>query len=302
MRKIFLVLIALVFYSTSVVAVEKFKFKYNSHENLPKKWIPEFKNIMNIVQEVMPINENTNDWVKRNLAVMEPFPIYAWLNTNKDPFPKFKKNGQKFIMNESAIMGDGQGKNWMQLKVHKQDLTNNISMSYYVVAHEYFHIYQISLSENKLSDRDSPKWLTEGGAKVFEEMYVKQYYGKDSLKNDLQRTKMWSKKVLKEPSLYEKHKTSNKKGMDGNYTGSAFMVLVLVNELEKNNISEQQAFQLVFRDFWIERAKHRKWEKAFEQTFKMSAEEFYERLSKYKRGRLKNILPSKNLKIQDIFS
>ena len=69
MRKIFLVLIALVFYSTSVVAVEKFKFKYNLHENLPKKWITEFKNIMNIVQEVMPINENTNHWVKNNMKL-----------------------------------------------------------------------------------------------------------------------------------------------------------------------------------------------------------------------------------------
>ena len=60
MRKIFLALIALVFYSTSVVAVEKFKFKFNLDENLPEKWVSEFKNIMNIVQEVMPINENTN--------------------------------------------------------------------------------------------------------------------------------------------------------------------------------------------------------------------------------------------------
>jgi len=34
----------------------------------------------------------------------------------------------------------------------------------------------------------------------------------------------------------------------------------------------------------------------------MSTEEFYEKLGKYKRGRLKKILPSKNLKIQDIFS
>ena len=42
--------------------------------------------------------------------------------------------------------------------------------------------------------------------------------------------------------------------------------------------------------------------KSIEQTFGMSHDEFYERLSKYKRGRLKNILPSKNLKIQDIFS
>ena len=57
MKKIFIVFISLVFYSTSVVAVEKFKFKYNFHENLPKKWVTEFNNIMNIVQDVMPINE-----------------------------------------------------------------------------------------------------------------------------------------------------------------------------------------------------------------------------------------------------
>ena len=90
--------------------------------------------------------------------------------------------------------------------------------------------------------------------------------------------------------------------MDGNYAGSAFMVLALINELEQNNISERKAFQLVFRDFWIERANNRKWEKAFEQTFKISAEEFYERLSKYKRKDYKTILPSDTIKIQEIFS
>ena len=83
MKKIFIIFIALVFYSTSVVAVEKFKFKYNLHENLPKKWVTEFKNIMNIVQEVMPINENTNDWVKNNMKLMNikqgySMDIYAW--------------------------------------------------------------------------------------------------------------------------------------------------------------------------------------------------------------------------------
>ena len=47
MKKIFIIFITLVFYSTSVVAVEKLKFKYNFHENLPKKWVTEFENIMN---------------------------------------------------------------------------------------------------------------------------------------------------------------------------------------------------------------------------------------------------------------
>ena len=308
MKKIFIIFIALVFYSTSVLAVEKMKFKYNFHENLPKKWVTEFKNIMNIVQEVMPINENTNDWVKRNLAVMEPFPVYAWLNTNKDPFPEFKKNGQKFIMNESAIMGDGQGKNWMQLKVHKQDLTNNISMSYYVVVHEYFHIYQKALSKllrKSLSDYN-PKWLVEGGATVLGNIYTRQYYGKDTLKSDIRDRKRWKfKKVTKEPHLYEKHKTSPHKGYDSNYAGSSFMLLALVNELKKNNISEEEAFELVFREFWVQRAKQpsgQLWQPAFKNTFGMSHDEFYERLSKYKRKDLKKILPSKTLKIQDIFS
>ena len=92
MKKIFTVLIALVFFSPSVLAVEKFKFKYNLHENLPKKWVTEFNNIMNIVQEVMPINENTNDWVKNNMKLMDTklgygMDIYAWKST-KNPFQK----------------------------------------------------------------------------------------------------------------------------------------------------------------------------------------------------------------------
>ena len=90
--------------------------------------------------------------------------------------------------------------------------------------------------------------------------------------------------------------------MDSNYAGAAIMVLALVNELKKNNISEQKAFELVFREFWIQRAKTSTWIPAFKQTFEMSWDEFYERLSKYKRKDLKKILPSKTLKIQDIFS
>ena len=259
MKKIFIVLIALFFYSTSVIAVEKFKFKYNLHENLPKKWVTEFKNIMNIVQEVMPINENTNDWALRELNPMdEPFNIYVWLDTNKDPFPEFKKNGKKYIMDQSCICGDPT-KNWMQVRVYKEDLRNWITWSYYMVPHEYFHIYQMALSKSKRSLSDiNPKWLVEGGAKVLQEIYARQHYGKNFLKSDIQDRERWSiKKVSKEPHLYEKHKTSPKKnGFDSNYAGSAFIVLALVNELKKNNISEEKAFELVFREYWIQRAKY----------------------------------------------
>jgi len=282
--------------SSNVFANEKFKFKYHIDDSLSKKWVTEFENTMNIVQEVLPIQDNMYDYL--NTPEM---PIYAWKNTNKNPFPKIKKN-----LKGSCICGDGTTR-WMQLGIQKQDITKKRNRVYSVIVHEYFHIYQIALSENKLSDRNSPKWLIEGGAKVLQEIYARQYYGKNFLKSDIQDRERWSiKKVSKEPHLFEKHKTSpTKRGYDSNYAGSAFMVLALVNELKKNNISEEEAFKLVFREFWIQRAKQYSgwlWQPVFKKTFGMTVAEFYERLSKYKRKDLKKILPSKSLKIQDIFS
>ena len=296
MKKILILLITLLIYSNTAVANEKFKFKYHIDDSLSKKWVTEFENTMNIVQEVLPIQDNMYDYL--NTPEM---PIYAWKNTNKNPFPKIKKN-----LKGSCICGDGTNR-WMQLGIHKQDITKKRNRVYSVIVHEYFHIYQIALSENKLSDRNSPKWLIEGGAKVLQEIYARQYYGKNFLKSDIQDRERWSiKKVSKKPHLFEKHKTSpTKRGFDSNYAGSAFIVLALVNELKKNNISEQEAFELVFREFWIQRAKKPQgwnWQPAFNNTFGMTTTEFYERLSKYKRKDLKKILPSKSLKIQDIFS
>ena len=295
MKKLLGIVVLGLLLSGNVFAVEKFKFKYHIADNLAKEWVTEFNKIMNIVQEVMPINENTNSWVKRELNRMEPFNIYAW-NRSKNPFKKFIKG------KGSGVRSDSRGR-WMQLDIKSSEKNH----SYSVVVHEYFHVYQIALSEDKFFDRDTAKWLGEGGAKVLQEIYSNQYYGKDKLKKDIQKSERWSiKKVTKEPHLFEKYATSpTKKGFDSNYTGSAFILLALVNELKKNNISEEEAFELVFREFWVQRAKQpsgQLWQPAFKNTFGMSHDEFYERLSKYKRKDLKKILPSKTLKIQDIFS
>ena len=81
---------------------------------------------------------------------------------------------------------------------------------------------------------------------------------------------------------------------------------MLTNYKKKNNISEEEAFELVFREYWIQRSKqpfdNNYWRVAFKNTFGMSVEDFYKKLSKYKRKDLKKILPSKTLKIQDIFN
>ena len=42
--------------------------------------------------------------------------------------------------------------------------------------------------------------------------------------------------------------------MDIGY-GGTFMVLALIKESQKNGISEDRAFEMIFRDFWIENGK-----------------------------------------------
>ena len=244
---------------------------------------------MKTLQEVLPVHENFNKYVKN--SVMD---IYAWNSKVKNSF------SEKPGMGGASLSGDG-NTIWMVLEIPKDEFKYDSLHRYSVIVHEYFHIYQIGLSK----DRMDPKWLNEGGAKVIEEMFVQQYYGGSSLENDLKRKKLWSDKVFTDPNLYERFETSSKKTsvgwMDMNYAGSAFMLLTLVKELQKNNISEPAAFKLVFKDFWLENSKQKSWEKAFEKTFNISVKTFYDRLSGYSRKDVNKILPQKSLKIQDIF-
>ena len=129
-------------------------FIYNIDDSLPKKWVAEFENIMNVLQDVIPIPNNMNEYLKN-----PGMDIYAWKSSKKNPFPKVKNN-----MKGACICGNGSDR-WMQLEINSNEFKNKEIHRYYVIPHEYFHVYQIALSKNKLSDRDSPKWLTEGQAK-----------------------------------------------------------------------------------------------------------------------------------------
>ena len=269
--------------------LEIFSFRYNIDESLPAAWVNEFKNIIGILQELLPIDKNFNEYVKNSTM-----DIYAWNGKVKNPF------SEKRGMSGASISGDGRTR-WMVLEIPKNEFKYDSLHRYSVIVHEYFHVYQIGLSK----DRMDPKWLNEGGAKVLEEMFVQQYYGRSSLEGDLKRRSLWSDEVFTDPNLYEKFETSSKETLDGymdmNYAGSAFMLLTLVKELQKDNISEQESFELVFKDFWLEKAGQRNWQKAFEKTFNISVKTFYDRLSGYSRKDVNKILPQKSLKIQDIF-
>ena len=152
----------------------------------------------------------------------------------------------------------------------------------------------------------SPKWLVEGGARVLEDIYAQQYYGNNSLQDDLNNPDLWSDDVFTNPSLYEEFETSYVeirpgKWMDMNYSGSSYLLLALVKELQKQGISEQRAFEMVFRDFWIEISTQQNWKFAFEQLFKINVNTFYEMINNQTRNDANNLLPSESLTIQEIF-
>jgi hypothetical protein len=266
-------------------------FKYNLDQSLPDEWISEFSDVIKDLQRVMPISQNA-----QTIAPNSVLNIYAWNGEIKNPF------NEKPGMSGACICGDG-NTSWMVLEIPPNEFKDNQTHRYSVIVHEYFHLYQKALSNGSI---EGVKWLSEGGAKVIEEIYVKEHYGKSSLTSDLMSPFLYTlENVLSNPSLFEQYETSSGKDVlgawiDMNYAGSAYMVLALVKELQKNNLSEQKAFELIFKDFWVEKAKRTKWTEAFKEVFKMSVEEFYARLGDHAKD-LNQLLPSESLKIQDIF-
>lgn len=276
---------------TPVETPEKFTFIYNLDKSLPDEWIAEFKIVMNNLDKIIPITPYIlNTPTNKKQSTMD---IYAWNSTVALPFPQLPPG------TKGASIGGNGDKKWMILEIPKEEFQFNSLHRYSVIVHEYFHVYQLG---NSLS-RMNPKWLVEGGAMVIENLYIQQYYGANEIKNSFNCC--FTDYALKQPALFEKYETSLKdsagKWMDMNYAGSAFILLALVKEIQKSNVSEQRAFEMVFKDFWLEQANEVDWKKAFANVFKMSVEDFYQRLGKYTPD-INQVLPSQNLRLQDIIA
>ena len=63
-------------------------------------------------------------------------------------------------MSGASISGDGPNNRWMVLEINKDEIKINNPRRVSVVVHEYFHVYQIALSDDSMS----PTWLSECGA------------------------------------------------------------------------------------------------------------------------------------------
>ena len=80
-----------------------------------------------------------------------------------------------------------------------------------------------------------------------------------------------------------------------------FMTLVLSVELQKQGLSEAEAFRKILRDFFLAGPTLENWEAKFLEVFSISVDSFYSAIKTYELS-YDAVLPSVDLKLSQIFS
>ena len=264
--------------------VSQIEITYHIHESLPIDWVTEFYIIMGNLSNIMPANQN----------YFENITIYAWNSNVEDPYLG--------IEGGTYIGGSGDGF-YMVLEINEMEFEWNHMHRYSVIAHEYFHVYQLSINQpmNEPNDGYNPngfsiKWLIEGAATTIESIYVQEYYDYNYFINELAYVNI-SDLVHTNPSIFENYNSNN---MDINYVSSTFMILVLAKKLMELGHSEEDAFKMIFKEFMLAGAKNSDWENFFADTFGFSVDYFYGILQSYALN-LEDVIPSSSLSLQQIF-
>tara|TARA_S200000501_G_scaffold52910_1_gene43063 strand:- start:6183 stop:7214 length:1032 start_codon:yes stop_codon:yes gene_type:complete len=278
-------IINIILYNDEYLCLDPINITYNIHNSLPLEWIAEFYIIIENLSDLIPAYQNYYD----------ELTVYAWNSNVEDPYPG--------IQGGTYIGGADEGFN-MVLEINQMEFEWDHMHRYSVIAHEYFHVYQLSINEamNQPNGGYNPntfsiKWLIEGAATTFESMYIQNYYNYNYFLNDLIYTEI-DESVYSNPNIFEDYSSNS---VDINYTSSTFMVLVLAKELMNLGHSEEDAFKMIFEEFMLTGAKNSDWQNYFIATFGFSVNEFYDSIQTYPLN-LENVIPSSSISLQQIFN
>jgi hypothetical protein len=224
--------------------------------------------------------------------------VYAWKSTTNKPYQNQIGDA------EGACICGNQNERYMVLEIPASEFDFSQMHRYSVIPHEYFHVYQMSLSKNFYDGNIELKWMSEGGAASIESMYIQQYYQFNYFKDAQTQVNI---AAINNPSIFETYSASQNE--DINYSSSVFMVLALSKELQKQNISEAEAFRMIFRDFWLPDPTDGNWKSNFENVFNFTVQDFYQILPSYDLNDdniidstdFNSVLPSENILLQNIF-
>ena len=220
--------------------------------------------------------------------------IYAWNDKVHDPYPGIK-GGAYISLNNS----DKKQKLFV-VEISNHEFLQNHMHRYSVIAHEYFHTYQMAQNKhaNKYDNHPTSfktKWLIEGSAASFESIYIQQHYGKNYFLSAQNQVNL---EAIQNPNIFENYNSYKK---DTNYSSSVFLVLVLAKELQLAGHTEDQSFRLILKDFMQGNPNKMTWKRVFQTTFNISVSDFYTKASKYQPS-IRTVLPSSSLTLESIFN
>ena len=259
----------------------EFSFNYNLHSSLPEEWKTEFNTIMDNLNKEICVEP------KDYFADLD---IYAWKNTAAKPY-KIKIGDAS-----GASISGNENERYMVLEIPALEFEYKSMHRYSVIPHEYFHAYQMSLSQNFYEGNIELKWISEGGAATIESMYIQQYYSFNYFKEAQNQVNI---SATENPVIFEKY--DNSQNEDPNYSSSVFMTLALSKELQKLNNSEENSFKMIFKDFWLKNPNEGNWKIKFKETFMIGIEDFYKNLSTYSND-ITSVLPSEDILLENIFN
>ena len=267
-------------------ATTPISFTENIHESLPSDWVTEYGIIKSNLLALLPLYQ----------TYYTDIVVYAWNDRVEDPYPSV--DGGAYISIED---GDERKKRFV-LEIPEPEFTYDSYHRYSVIAHEYFHCYQMNISENMNLPNDAPnafniKWIVEGSAALFEGIYIREYYNYDYTSYDQNQV---DESVFSNPALFESHDTS--RDIDINYSSSIFLILALSKELQNRGYSEADAFTNILNGFLTIHPQDETWKDDFSNFFGLTVDEFYATLPSYSGQTNTELLPSITLTLEQIFT
>ena len=257
------------------------KFEYNIHSSIPDDYEIAIKDIISNLEIIAPVNE----YVGRFGQSITGVAVYSWLQDKVD-YPYSNEIGRT----EQCICGEVGGKLVMSLMQEEQWLSETNIHRFALIAHEYFHVYQLSLSRDFMSSM----WMVEGQAATIEALYLREFFNdSDYIKNFINNVDYV--KAIENIETYEEYESAyDAFGKYGDIT--IFMNLVLIKILQSNGLTEIASFKLVFNTFWLGRNGNEDWKTDFKTTFGLDVDTFYLALTQYIDDPLA-VLPSNQLEL-----
>ena len=282
-----------------LIPIVDFNFNYYIDNNsLPESWVTEFYTNQDYIIELLPINSYVDQFSGNKYV--DGVDIYAWSSAAQRPsdFPDISGGclcGFNDYESSSHIR--------MSLEVNNNEIENDDIHRHLLPIHEYFHAYQSYL--RGFTFHGDYIWLTEGPAAIMEALFSQQQYGVDYWYTTREEN-IYSRISSENAYLFEKYSTSS--GLEDefgeryviNYASQVFLVLILSKEIQKTGYSEEQALRKIFVEFLENSPTNDNWKEIFQQVFGFSLEDFYLKINSYNINR-ENIIPSSNIKLEDIF-